>query len=127
MRSVYRLGNYVNTGVTHVEDFITGGTETPSSSSSAPVAESSSSSLVIESSSSTIALHPVARVAGFEFRRYGNTLYGAGSIMLFDMNGNLVRSVGAATSSKTEMQLQGLRQGNYIAKCQGQVMQVQIR
>ena len=34
MRGVYGLGNYVNNGVTHVEDFITGGgTETQSSSS----------------------------------------------------------------------------------------------
>ena len=72
------------------------------------------------------ALH-VSKTLSVKFHRDGNTLYGAGSIMLFDVNGNLVRSVGAASSSKAEMQLQGLRQGNYIAKCQGQVMQVQIR
>jgi hypothetical protein len=59
--------------------------------------------------------------------RDGNTLYGSGSIMLFDMNGNLVRSGGMATSSKTQMQLRGLRQGNYVAKCEGKVLQVQIR
>jgi hypothetical protein len=72
-------------------------------------------------------LHPITRATGVKFHRNGNVLYGSGKIMLFDMNGNLVRSVGAAASSKTKMQLQGLRQGNYIAKCQGKVMQVQIR
>jgi hypothetical protein len=139
MRGVYGLGNYENKGVTHVEDFIGGGTETPSSSSNGSVAASSSSkgtepakvssssAVQPESSSSTAALHSVARVAGFEFHRDGNTLYGSGKIMLFDMNGNLVRSVGMATSSKTEMQLHGLRQGNYVAKCEGKVLQVQIR
>ena len=145
MRSVYSLGNYVNNGVTHIEDFITGGTETPSSSSNTPVAESSSS---VKSSSSAVQpesssswndrcesldcgsvgiLHPITGATGVKFHRNGNVLYGSGKIMLFDMNGNLVRSVGAAASSKTEMQLQGLRQGNYIAKCQGKVLQVQIR
>ncbi|MBR6124339.1 glycoside hydrolase family 5 protein, partial [Candidatus Saccharibacteria bacterium] len=62
-----------------------------------------------------------------KLHRDGNTLYGSGSIMLFDMNGNLVRSVGKASSSKTEMQLRGLRQGNYVAKCEGKVLQMQIR
>ena len=139
MRGVYGLGNYVNNGVTHVEDFIGGGTETLSSSSNGSVAASSSSkgtepakvssssAVQPESSSSTAALHSVARVAGFEFHRDGNTLYGSGKIMLFDMNGNLVRSAGMATSSKTQMQLRGLRQGNYVAKCEGKVLQVQIR
>ena len=139
MRSVYSLGNYVNTGVMHVEDFITGGTETPSSSSIGAVAASSSSAVQPESSSSwndrcesldcgnVGILHPITGATGVKFHRDGNMLYGSGKIMLFDMNGNLVRSVGMATSSKTEMQLQGLRQGNYIAKCQGKVLQVQIR
>ena len=53
MRSVYNLGNYVNTGVTHVEDFITGGGTEPASSSSVPA--SSSSMVVPPSSSSGIA------------------------------------------------------------------------
>ena len=145
MRSVYSLGNYVNTGVTHVEDFITGGTEMPSSSSAVQPESSSSSimncdALIPECGWSEkalcdmglteycdfTALH-VSKTLSVKFHRDGNTLYGSGKIMLFDVNGNLVRSVGAASSSKTEMQLQGLRQGNYIAKCQGQVMQVQIR
>ena len=124
MRGVYGLGNYVNNGVTHVEDFINGGTETPSSSS---IAVSSSSGIAQSSSSATIALPIVLAGGQVKFHRNGNTLYGSGKIMLFDMNGNLVRSVGMATSSKTEMHLNGLRQGNYIAKCQGKVLQVQIR
>ena len=53
MRSVYNLGNYVNTGVTHVEDFITGGGTEPASSSSVPA--SSSSTVAPPSSSSRIA------------------------------------------------------------------------
>ena len=139
MREVYGLGNYVNAGVTHVEDFIGGGTETPSSSSNGSVAASSSSkgtepakvssssAVQPESSSSTAALHSVARVAGFEFHRDGNTLYGSGSIMLFDMNGNLVRSTNSVSAGQSQMQLRGLRQGNYVAKCEGKVLQVQIR
>jgi hypothetical protein len=124
MRSVYSLGNYVNNGVTHVEDFIGGGTETQSSSS---VAVSSSSEIAQSSSSATIALPTVLAGGQVKLHRDGNTLYGSGNIMLFDMNGNLVRSVGMATSSKTEMHLNGLRQGNYIAKCKNSVLQVQVR
>lgn len=61
MRSVYNLGNYVNTGVTHVEDFITGGGTEPASSSSVPASSStvappsSSSRIAPQSSSSAIA------------------------------------------------------------------------
>lgn len=60
MRSVYNLGNYVNNGVTHVEDFITGGSENLATSSSAAPASSSaitptSSSAIAPASSSNIA------------------------------------------------------------------------
>ena len=156
MRGVYGLGNYENKGVTHVEDFIGGGTETPSSSSNGVESKSSSSGTTPQSSSSVEkncdAMMPECGrspeelcKAGFaeycdgtalptvlvrdpvKLHRDGNMLYGSGKIMLFDMNGNLVRSVGMATSSKTEMQLHGLRQGNYVAKCEGKVLQVQIR
>jgi hypothetical protein len=134
MRGVYGLGNYENKGVTHVEDFIGGGTETQSSSAAASsssngvVAASSSSAVQSKSSSSgTIALPTVLAGDVVKFHRAGNSLYGSGKIMLFDMNGNLVRSVGKASSYKTEMQLNGLRQGNYVAKCEGKVLQVQIR
>ena len=59
--------------------------------------------------------------------RDGNTLYGSGSIMLFDMNGNLVRSTNSVSAGQSQMQLRGLRQGNYIAKCKNSALQVQIR
>ena len=126
MRSVYNLGNYVNTGVTHVEDFITGGGNEPTSSSStiasSSAAQPESSSSVISQCDALIpecgwkeSLPTVARTH-VEFYREGNTLYGTGKIMLFDMNGNLVRASGN-TSGKSTLQLQGIKQGLYIAKC----------
>jgi len=145
MRSVYSLGNYVNTGVTHVEDFITGGTETMSSSSAVQPESSSSErkncdalipecgwpeqvlcEMGIVEYCKNAALH-ISTNSSVKFRRDGNMLYGSGKIMLFDMNGNLVRSAGISTFGKTEMQLQGLRQGNYVAKCQGSVLLVRVR
>ena len=114
MRGVYGLGNYVNTGVTHVEDFIGGGSTTPTSSSSAVPA--SSSAIQPESSSSTTALRTVVSATGVQLHREGNSLYGTGKITLFDMNGNLVRTSGSSAGN-TELQLQGLKQGLYIAKC----------
>jgi len=137
MRSVYSLGNYNNTGVTHVEDFITGGGSEPTSSSSAVPASSSStitsSSAIQPESSSSVPLcdalipecgwtewPPMAlpAVAGTQvnFYREGNTLYGTGKITLFDMNGNLVRTSGSSAGN-TELQLQGIKQGLYVAKC----------
>ena len=137
MRSVYSLGNYNNTGVTHVEDFITGGGSEPTSSSSAVPASSSStitsSSAIQPESSSSVPLcdalipecgwtewPPMAlpAVAGTQvnFYREGNTLHGTGKISLFDMNGNLVRTSGN-TADKSTLQLQGIKQGLYIAKC----------
>ena len=126
MRSVYNLGNYNNTGVTHVEDFITGGGNEPTSSSSTIA---SSSAVQPESSSSAIAqcdaqipecgwIDALPTVAGtnVEFYREGNTLYGTAKISLFDMNGNLVRT-SSNTSGKSTLQLQGIKQGLYIAKC----------
>jgi len=98
MRSVYNLGNYENKGVTHVEDFITEG--------------------------NTTALK-VATSATVKFTRDGNTLYGSGKISLYDLKGNLIRSAGKV--GNTKMDLQGIHQGVYIAKCGGQMMQIQIR
>jgi hypothetical protein len=125
MRSVYSLGNYVNNGVTHVEDFINGGNDAPVSSSS--VAVSSSSEITQSSSSATIALPTVLAGAQVKLHRDGNTLYGSADIMLFDMNGNLVRSTNNVSAGQAQMQLHGLRQGNYIAKCKNSVLQVKIR
>ena len=135
MRSVYNLGNYNNTGVTHVEDFITGGGSEPTSSSSAVPASSSStitsSSAIQPESSSSVPLcdamipecgwspivpNTVASATGVQLHREGNTLYGTGKITLFDMNGNLVRASGN-TAGKSTLQLQGIKQGLYIAKC----------
>ena len=130
MRSVYNLGNYNNTGVTHVEDFITGGGTEPQSSSSIVTPPSSSSAIAPVSSSSGIspcdAMIPECGWTGWKtvqpaatnvkFYREGNTLYGTGKIMLFDMNGNLVRTSGK-TAGKSTLQLQGIKQGLYIAKC----------
>ena len=62
------------------------------------------------------ALHPVVSATGVQLYREGNTLYGTGKIMLFDMNGNLVRTSGN-TADKSTLQLQGIKQGLYIAKC----------
>ena len=71
---------------------------------------------------------PTVLVKGpVKFRRDGNTLYGNGKIMLFDMNGNLVRSTNNVSAGQAQMQLRGLRQGNYIAKCKNSVLQVKIR
>ena len=125
MRGVYGLGNYVNNGVTHVEDFINGGNDAPASSSS--VAVSSSSEITQSSSSATIALPTVLAGAQVKLHRDGNTLYGSADIMLFDMNGNLVRSTNNVSAGQAQMQLHGLRQGNYIAKCKNSVLQVKIR
>ena len=127
MRSVYNLGNYVNTGVTHVEDFITGGSNESTSSSStiasSSAAQPESSSSVISQCDAMIpecgwpeALHPVVSATGVQLHREGNTLYGTGKITLFDMNGNLVRTSGN-TANKSTLQLQGIKQGLYIAKC----------
>jgi len=156
MRSVYNLGNYVNNGVTHVEDFIGGGTETQSSSSNGAESKSSSSGTTPQSSSSVekncdammpecgwspeelckagfaeycdgTALPTVLAGVQENLRREGNMLYGSGSIMLFDMNGNLVRSTNNVSAGQAQMQLNGLRQGNYIAKCKNSVLQVQVR
>jgi len=131
MRGVYGLGNYVNNGVTHVEDFINGGSETQSSSSvivsSSSVAVSSSSEIAQSSSSATTALPTILAGAQVRLHRAGNSLYGSGKIMLFDMNGNLVRSTNNVSAGQAEMQLHGLRQGNYIAKCKNSVLQVKIR
>ena len=108
MRSVY----------THVEDYITGGSGEPTSSSSETISSSSNA---------TTSIHTIANASNVKFFRNANTLYGTNQISLFDLNGNLVRTSAKASTGYTEMQLQGLHQGSYIARCQGKVMLVQIR
>jgi hypothetical protein len=114
MRSVYNLGNYVNTGVTHVEDFITGNSG------------SEQCDAMIPECGWTEALHMGAGAA-VKFRREGNTLQGMGTIKLFDLKGNLVRTAGSNASDATTMQLQGIRQGVYIARNGAQTLRVQVK
>ena len=146
MRGVYGLGNYENKGVTHVEDFIGGGTETPSSSSAVQPESSSSSIMNCDALIPECGWSPEELCkAGFaeycdgtalstvlvgvqeNLRREGNMLYASGDILLFDVNGNLVRSTNNVSAGQAQMQLNGLRQGNYIAKCKNSVLQVQVR
>lgn len=63
------------------------------------------------------------------FVHQGNLLIAQGSrdsIRLFDLNGNLIR-IARATSNNTTMNLAGLRQGMYIAKCNGQTLKIRIK
>lgn len=100
LRSVYDLGNYVNTGITHVEDYITG--------------------------EGTTTITPLAK-ASVKFTRNGNTLYGSGKISLYDLKGSLIRTAGNNTTEATTMQLQGIRQGVYIARNGAQTLRVQVK
>ena len=151
MRSVYGLGDYVNKGVTHVEDFIGGGS-TPASSSSAVVPpESSSSRNTGRSSSSAVvppasssssvsqcdamipecgwpdALHPATTLnANTHLSLEGNVVRSNATILLFDLNGNMVRTA-KASAGHAELSLSGLRQGIYIAKSGAQTLRVQVR
>ncbi len=99
MREVYGLGNYVNTGVTHVEDFI----------------ESGNTTITRTTAKSSVQL-----------TRNGNTLHSDKSIRLFDMNGNLVRT-SSASANRAEISLTGLRQGMYIAKSAGKTLHVNVK
>ena len=100
MRKAYGLGDYVNTGITHVENFVEG--EVPEA-----IAERNGG---VTSSFGNIHL-----------RREGMMLYASSNIKLFDVNGNLVRS------GSTELSLQGLRQGVYIAKSGSRQLKVNLR
>ena len=99
MREVYGLGNYVNTGVTHVEDFI----------------ESGNTTITRTTAKSSVQL-----------TRNGNMLHSDKSIRLFDMNGNLVRT-SSASANRAELSLSGLRQGMYIAKSAGKTLHVNVK
>ena len=100
MRSAYGLSNYVNAGISHVDDFVDGAT-------TALRGFEEKGSL----QNSNIAT----------LRREGPQLIANGNINLFDMNGNLRRE------SSLKLSLQGLRQGIYIAKSGSAVMKVDIR
>ena len=101
MRKVYGLGDYVNTGITHVENFVDGTTG---------ITEAEAFRRDVASTFGNINL-----------RREGTMLYATGNIKLFDTNGNMLRS------GSTELSLQGLRQGVYIAKSGNKLLKVNLR
>ncbi len=73
---------------------------------------------------STTALRSVPaknHAANIGLRRDGVRLLANGAIKLFDMNGNLVRR------GKSEVSLQGLHQGVYVAKSDGKWLKVNLR
>ncbi len=99
MRKAYGLGDYVNTGITHIENFVDGGTEV----------------IAVRNGGATSSFGSV------NLRREGTMLYATGNIKLFDTNGNMLRS------GSTELSLQGLHQGVYIAKSGSKLLKVNMR
>ena len=100
MRKAYGLGDYVNKGITHVEDFVEGTTG------------------IIEAETFR---RGMAKWNAPNLRRDGLRLLADGTIKLFDINGNLLRS------GSSEISLQGLRQGIYIAKSGNSLLKVNLR
>ena len=98
MRKAYGLGDYVNTGITHVENFVDGGTEV----------------IAVRNGGVTSSFGSV------NLRREGTMLYATGNIKLFDTNGNMLRS------GSSELSLQGLHQGVYIAKSGNSLLKVNL-
>jgi hypothetical protein len=116
MRSVYNLGNYNNTGVTHVEDFINGGNNEPASSSSEVASSSSEPTTTLIAGLNTTV----------QFTRNGNMLYSNKPIRLFDATGNLIRST-QKKSGRLELSLAGLHKGVYLAKSANKTLVVGVR
>ena len=100
LRKVYGMDAYVNTGITHVENFVDG--EIPEA-------------IDVRNGGVT------SSFGNIHLRREGTMLYASAAIKLFDINGNLVRS------GSTELSLQGLRQGVYIAKSGNRQLKVNLR
>jgi hypothetical protein len=130
MRSVYNLGNYNNTGVTHVEDFITGGNSEPASSSSVVASSSSevasSSSEAVSSSSAPTTTIIAGLNSTVQFTRNGNMLYSNKPIRLFDINGNQIRSA-KKSAGRAVLSLAGLHQGVYLAKSANKTLLVDVK
>lgn len=99
MRKAYGLGDYVNTGITHIENFVDGGTEV----------------IAVRNGGVTSSFGSV------NLRREGTMLYATGNIKLFDTNGNMLRG------GSSELSLQGLHQGVYIAKSGSKLLKVNMR
>lgn len=121
MRNAYGLGDYTNKEITHVNNFISGTIQLESSSSFSQVQGSSSSS----SNNVQTALNAMTK-SSFKFYREENTLYSASKILLFDMNGNLIRSTNSA-NGKATMHLQGLPQGTYLAHSNNKTMRIFVK
>jgi len=98
LRKIYGMGEYVNKGVDHAEDYVTGNVS-----------------------------RAAAGVSSRMFRE-GNLIVsfelGEG-ILLFDMNGNLIRSA-ASRGSRTTLDLQGVKAGSYIAQCGNNTLRVPV-
>jgi hypothetical protein len=101
MRKAYGLGDYVNTGITHDENFVEGTTG------------------MVEARAARQGV--TGSFGGVSLRREGNMLYASGAIKLFDTNGNMLRR------GTSELSLQGLRQGVYIAKSGNKLLKVNLR
>ena len=123
MRSVYNLGNYENKGVTHVEDYITGGNSSPESSSSEVT---SSSSEAISSSSEPTTTIIAGLNSTVQFTRNGSMLYSNKTIRLFDINGNQIR-YSRMGAGRVELSLTGLNSGVYLAKSANKTLTILIK
>jgi aryl-phospho-beta-D-glucosidase BglC (GH1 family) len=113
MRNAIGLADYVNNGVTHVNDFI-GGSPVPESSSSV----SSSSS----SNEGTTAVRVLTNES-VQLVRTGNILSSNAEIRLFDVNGNLIR-MSNHSHYRNQISLDGLCRGVYIAKSKNEVVRI---
>lgn len=116
MRKAIGLPDYVNNGITHVNDFI-GGSSVPESSSSVNVSSSSENTIAIASRT----LSKTSRLV-----RYGNTLSADDEICLFDINGNLVKMAKNA-NGRAEMSLAKLQKGVYVAKSRESVLRIVVK
>lgn len=101
MRAAYGLSDYVNTGITHVDNFIDGTTGM--------------------TEAETFRYKNVLGATPVKLYRDGNRLIVNGEIKLFDMNGILLRK------GNSELSLEGLGKGMFVAKSGTNVMKVNIR
>ena len=101
MRSAYGLGDYVNNGITHVENFVT-------ADSTTEIAAGARLGSGLARATSGIV-------------RVGNRLESAGEIRLFNVNGTLVRK------AINGMSLENIPHGIYIAKGAGASVKVDIQ
>lgn len=139
MRKVYGLGEYVNNGITHVENFVTGNTNAIttssnsestgntglSSSSYMPNPNSGTTGEIALNASSSSAIFPEQGEAPIKAQQFAKTTLfregnmivslGKNAINLFDVNGNLVRK-SAPQGTRATLDIQGLKSGNYIAQ-----------